>query len=174
MLSLRRGRLSEKKKNQNQNKSRDYLMVELRYCLNIVTRQIARIVYFNERFSFYWFTYFFSFSHVFTVAELPHLINVLNQQRASTQNARQLFDPRPFNGGKMSYSNQPITPEFCFLPSDRRSFFLKNPSKYFGGDNDCPSRKPCTRYDVASDIRSNQISRSTARCVFGTVYLKMS
>ena len=60
---------------------------------------------------------------------------------------------------------------FAFL---NYSKFLKNPSKYFGGDNDCPSRKPCTRYDVTSDIRSNQISRSTARCVFGTVYLKMS
>ena len=76
----------------------------------------------------------------------------------------------------MSYSNQLITSEFFFLPSDRRSrkvSLKKKPSKYFGGDNDCPSRKPCTRYDVTSGIRSNLISRSTRR-VFGTVCLKMS
>ena len=62
---------------------------------------------------------------------------------------------------------------FTLRPTQWKSFFLKNPSKHFGGDNDCPSRKLCTRYDVTSGIRSNQISRST-HLVFGTVYLKMS
>ena len=62
---------------------------------------------------------------------------------------------------------------FTLRPTWQKSFFLKNPSKHFGGDNDCLSRKLCMRYDVKSGIRSNQISRST-RLVFGTVYLKMS
>ena len=151
-------------------------MVELRYCLNMVTRQEQ----FTSTNAFHSgnLLIFFSFSHVFTIVELRHLIN---RPRFELEGFHSKC-PSAFRSTVFQWWQDELFKStdntrvllFTLRPTQQKRFFLKNPSKYFGGDNDCPSRKPCTRYDVTSDIRSNQISRSTARRVFGTVYLKMS